>query len=527
MADSEIAKTNNAAGGITQIPGVRQLVTLVAIAASVAIGVVVVLWSQEPSYRPLRGVPDLAKRDVMTALDSMNIRYRMDSGTGVLMVPSDAYQQIVANLQGDQLIGGGQLDLNGIYSEKTFGTSQFEEIARHQIALQNDIAETIMRIRVVQNAKVMLALPERSAFLRDKKKPEASVTVVVRPGSVLEAHQVQGIVHTVSAAVPGLETKSVTVMNQYGELLTTPNMTSEMAQTSTQFEYQQKMQNALSRQIESFLTPIMGGPGRVRAVVSAEIDFTQSEQTLESFDPSQDKIRSEEGERTVNSSPESALGPPGALTNQPPETGQPPAEDEQGDSGVTSRDYRKRNYELDKETRYTKNATGSITRLSIALLIDHKPTTGEDGETTHVPLTDEELQEVTELAKNAVGFDEARGDTLFVSNQAFVVPPPMEPPEPTPIWKQAWVMDIGKQVLSAIVLLGLGFGLLKPLLNRLTEPGQWQSLPAAGGVTSVKADDLPANAPYQEPDPLQLAKNLTQQDPKRVAQVVKDWVADE
>lgn len=529
MADTSAITVAQRPAGLANIPGLRQLGILVGIATSVAIGVVVVLWSQEPSYRALKTVPAAERVDVIAALESLNIKYRMDGSTGMLMVPSDSYQQVMANLQSVNLAGGSLLDFDTMYGNEGLGTSQFEETAKHQIATQNRIAKTLMTIRVIQNAQVMLALPERSAFLRDRKKPQASITVVVRPGAVLEAHQVQGIVHTVAASVPGLETKSVTVMNQHGELLTSPHMNNEMAQTATQYDYQQKLQDRLGERVENILMPMMGAPGRVRAVVAAELDFTQSEQTLETFDPSPDKIRGEKVERTVNSPESNAIGVPGALSNQPATTpAQEEGQDQEAVKTVSTKDYSLRNYELDKETTYTKNATGVVTRLSVALLLDHKPKASDSGATELLPLTQEEIERVSELAKKAVGFNEARGDTFFVTNEAFPPPPTFEAPDAQPIWTQAWAINIGKQLLAAVVLLGLGFGLLRPLLKNLTEVPQWQAVPSATGMTGISApDSLGPNAVIDDVDPVTLAKNLAHQDPKRVAQVVKDWVTDE
>ncbi|MEM7280101.1 MAG: flagellar basal-body MS-ring/collar protein FliF [Pseudomonadota bacterium] len=524
MAETEVV---NVAGQtrLWDIPGVRQLAILIGIAAAVAAGVNVVLWSQDPSFKPLREVSETDRLEVINSLESLNIRYRVDSGNGMIMVPADQYQQVAASLQSDGLMGAASLSMDGIYQEKGFGTSQFEELARHQVALQNKIAETIMTVRVIQNARVMLALPERSPFLRDRKKPQASVTVVVRPGAVLEPHQVQGIIHTVASAVPGLETSAVSVMNQFGELLTTSSQSMHMDQTTTEFEFQQKYQDRLVSKIEALLMPMMGGPGRVRAEVTAQMDFTQSERTTETFEPSQDdKIRSSIEERTVNSEGNPA-GVPGALTNQPPTT---PAEEvgEAENQSQSSSESSQRVYELDKAITNVKNSTGTLTRLSIALLLDHKPAVNaESGETEMVPLSEEEIQRASDLAKNAVGFDEARGDTFFVANAPFIPPPAMEPPPATPIWQQAWVLNIGKQVLAALVVLGLGFGLLKPLFNNLSQPPVLKTMTergAAPGLTGPGSQEEKV-----PPDPISFARSLSAQDPKRVAQVMKDWVADE
>ena len=522
MAETEVV---NVAGQtrLWDIPGVRQLAILIGIAAAVAAGVNVVLWSQDPSFKPLREVSEIDRLEVINSLDSLNVRYRIDSNSGMIMVPADQYQQVSASLQSDGLMGAASLSMDGIYQEKGFGTSQFEELARHQVALQNKIAETIMTVRIIQNARVMLALPERSPFLRDRKKPQASVTVVVRPGAVLEPHQVQGIIHTVASAVPGLETGAVSVMNQFGELLTTSSQSMHMDQTATEFEFQQKYQDRLVSKIEALLMPMMGGPGRVRAEVTAQMDFTQSERTTETFEPSQDKIRSSIEERTLNTEGNPA-GVPGALANQPPTT---PAQEVgvEENQNQSSSESSQRVYELDKAMTHVKNSTGTLTRLSIALLLDHKPVlNAESGETEMVALSEEEIQRASDLAKSAVGFDEARGDTFFVANAPFIPPPAIEPPASPPIWQQAWALNIGKQVLAALVVLGLGFGLLKPLFNNLSQPPVLRTVTEAGGASGLTG---PKAEEEQPPDPIALARSLSAQDPKRVAQVMKDWVADE
>ncbi|MCG6866377.1 MAG: flagellar M-ring protein FliF [Thiogranum sp.] len=543
------------AQGFQSLPAFRQIGLMMGLAASVALGVAVVLWSQNPNYTVLYA--NLGSKDagqVVDALQKSGIQFKVDEATGAVMVESSKLQHARMELAKDGLPEGNAMGFELLEKEQGFGTSQFIETARFQRALEGELGRTIATLRNVDTARIHLAIPKRSVFLRDRSEPTASVMVDLYSGRSLDEEQVAAIVHLVSSSVPHLKPENVTVVDQGGKLLSNGAADKGMAQTSTQFAYNRKLEMNYADRIRQLLEPIVGA-GRVRASVNAELDFTVTERTQESFNPDLPALRSEQVSEDHSARSDVASGVPGALSNQPPEGAQlqqpgDPAARDNAAPGVPQNSSKRsvRNYELDKTVSHTKLASGTVRRLSIAVVIDNKRALDANDEPLGKPWTAEDLERFTTLTKEAVGFNAARGDTLNIINSSFVPPPQVEAvPEPS-LMEQPWVWDVAKQAVGALGVLILIFGVLKPIMRSLAEKGahaiaQTNAMVPAGatagahgggaggdqlslsGGSSQQAQLEGPRAGYEQN--LDTAKSVVREDPKRVAQVVKNWVGED
>jgi len=541
--------------GFQRLPALRQLGLMIGLAASVALGVAVVLWSQKPSYTVLYG--NLSSKDageVIEALQKSGIKFEVDQSNGAVMVPGSELHNARMQLAKEGLPEGNAMGFEMLQKEQGFGTSQFIETARFQRALEGELSRTIATLRNVDSARVHLAIPKRSVFLRDRAEPTASVMVDLYSGRSLDDEQIAAIVHLVSSSVPHLAPENVTVVDQRGNLLSSGETNNGLGHTSGQFSYKSKLELNYSDRIRELLEPIVGA-GRVRATVNADLDFTVTERTQETYNPDLPALRSEQVSEDRSTDAAGPSGVPGALSNQPPEAGvlrDPNAARAAADGTASAvpRNSSKRsvrNYELDKTISHTKLATGNIRRLSIAVVIDNKQELTDAGELVSKPWADDELTRFTTLVKEAVGFEIQRGDSVNVINSSFVpLPEPEAVPEPS-LMEQPWIWDVAKQAVGALGLLIVVFGVLKPVMRSLAEKGA-QSMrsaalvPAAAGAADTGAgsgeDQLslsganPRQAQLQAPgmgyeQQLSTARGVVKEDPKRVAQVVKNWVAED
>jgi len=528
------------AQGFSGLPVLKQLGLMVALAASVALGVAVVMWSQEPSYTLLYG--NLSGTDSSQVLDSLqkaNIPYKVEEGSGAIMVASDQIHKARLKLAADGLPKGNGVGFELFDKEQSLGTSKFIERARYQHAIEIELARSISTMQSIRKARVHLAIPKKSVFIRKQGKPTASVVLDLYAGHKVQSKQVASIVHLVSSSVPGLMPESVTVVDQLGNLLSRVSKDDMMSATTGQFEYTRKLESIYRQRIEDLLSPIVG-PGRVRAQVFADIDFTSTEKTRESYNPDLPALRSEQVVKQTNGGT-TAAGVPGALSNQPPAGGTTAAPTGTSGGGKTSSSNSRttRNYELDKTISHTRSSVGSIRKISVAVLVDDLKKTGADGKVTSVPLNAAAIARLIGLVKKTVGFDQARGDSVNVINASFYVPEKQEAlPEPG-FMENPMVQNIIKQSLGGLVVLILIFAVLKPTLRNLTNSGGTNQQLATAGQVSVndlgddqvqissagnEGDQPFLAAPNQVDQQIATAKNLVQQDPARVAQVVKTWV---
>ncbi len=520
------------------LPVIRQLGLMIGLAASVAIGVAIVLWSQATDYSVMySNLTGQTAQHMAEVLDQYDIKYRLDPDSGVLMVESGKINDAKLKLAAADLANPQSSGFEMIEKDQGFGSSAFIQSARYQHAQEIELARTITSIGSVQSARVHLAIPKESAFVRNRRKPSASVMIKLVPGRKLEKGQVQAIINLVSASIPNMESSEVTLVDDKGRLLSSDNDDTDMALTTSQLDYTRKVERTYTQRIEDILSPLVGLNG-VRAQVNADIDFTRSESTSEVFNPDLPAIRSEQlvEEETKGSIMEG--GVPGALSNQPPAAGTAPEQATAEDGTPTpvqpskKRNRSTRNYELDKTISHTRRVPGSIRRLSIAVLLDVRTTTDEEGTVIPQPYSTEELNRFTSLVKEAVGFNTLRGDSVNVINAAFVAPVEFEVPE-QPLWEKNWFLTLMKQILGGLLVLLLFFGVLKPVMKNLSRvhvvsesTDEEEEDELAEDQLTIGADGQPARLPRPNSyeGNLTMARQMASQEPKRVALVVKNWI---
>jgi len=527
-------------------PIMKQVGFLLAIAASIVLGGYVLNWSQTPNYQVLfSGMQPIESSEVVAILQQSNIDYKLDPSTGALLVPTSKVQGLRLKLAAEGLPRSSSQGMEMLNEEQGFGTSQFVERARYQRAMEEELSRSISEIYSVHSARVHLATPKQSVFVRERKSPTASVIVNLYAGRNLDRGQVSAITHMVSSSVPNMASKDVTVVDQKGKLLTHGDREEGVAMSDSQMQYSQKLEQRYIRRIEDILSPIVGLDG-VRAQVVAEVDFTITEQTQERYNPDLAAVRSEQVQEDNRVGANGASGVPGALANQPPGGGVAPevAVSEEGVATTTqqagsSHKSSTRNFELDRTISHTRLAPGSVRRLSVAVLVDERHTLDTEGNVVSTPLTEGEMTRINALVMDAIGFNTARGDSLNIVNAPFVVPVSAEPLPELAIWQQAWVWDVAKQGLGALLVLFLVFGVIRPAfkdMNKVpvTEAGQTgadgmtpqQALAAGGGASTDDITKITTGSETMEAQ-MDNVRSLVQQDPALVAQVVKNWTASE
>jgi flagellar M-ring protein FliF len=554
----------------------KPILLLVGIAAAVAAGVTVVLWTRGPSYSLLYA--NIAAEDqsaVAQALDAAQIPYRIQPGSDAIEVASERVSEARMKLAGQGLpesSGGGFALMD---KDPGFGVSQFMENARYQHALETELARTIANLRPVEGARVHLAIPHQTAFVRDHHPGSASVFVQVKPGRRLEEGQVQAIVNLVASSVPEMEASQVTVVDQQGRLLSSPEGHDEFALREQQFDMVHRLEEDYTQRIEALLTPMIGA-GRVRAQVVAQMDMSVSEEAHEQYKPDSQIVRSEQVSEQSSRDGSSSGGVPGALTNQPPPAGvaqnppntapankaaadpnaanktpvaTPATQPVGGTPGVGGNDSSSsksttRNYEIDRTLAYTHQPAGKLKRLTVAVLVDNFRTTDKEGKVKETALTPQQIDRITQLVKDAVGFDEARGDNVNVVNASFTAdaPPADGELESPPIWESPMFLNIAKLLGGVTVLLVLVLSVLRPMIRSLVGPQrqQVQLMPRTASGGPVPADQPASAAGANTPalpgadgkaialtheQQVAQARTLATQDAKRVAQVVRGWVA--
>ncbi|MBP0596979.1 flagellar M-ring protein FliF [Herbaspirillum sp. LeCh32-8] len=557
--------------GYARSPQGRRILLIVAAAATVALMIGIWMWSQKIEYRVL--FSNFNDRDggaIVASLQQMNVPYKYSEGGTAILVPENMVHDARLKLAAQGLPKGGNVGFELMENQK-LGISQFLEQVNFQRALEGELARSVQSLSSVQNARVHLALPKASVFVRDQQKPTASVILSLYPGRFLDQQQVSAIVHLVASSVPELSPKAVTIVDQNGNLLSD---TSKQAQTNTldptQLKYVQDMQQDIVKRVESIIAPIVGN-GNVRAEATADVDFSRTEQASEAYKPNQTQdtaaVRSKQSSE-ANSASSGTSGVPGALTNQPPApaTAQivnPAAANAPGQAGAAatpngaapapsssgnSRKDETVNYEVDKTVRYTQQPMGGVRRLTVAVVVNYKRTLDNTGKIVMRPLTEAERNQISDLVKEAMGYNKDRGDSLNVVNTQFSTD--LEPD--LPLWKQPGMIDlakeIGKYVLLAAVLLYLYFGVLRPIIWKLSgreererlakEKAEAEAAAAAAAVAAGFDPDDPDAIVNLSGEPemddraqykanLDTAKQWAKNDPKLVASIIKGWVNNE
>lgn len=542
------------------IPGLRQLLLLVGIAAAVAAGVSTYVWSQKPPMTALySNLEGKDSSDVAEALRAANIPFQLDPNNGAITVAGDKVYEARLKLAAAGLPKSTSMGFEMIQQEQGFGTSQFIESARYQHALETELGRTVSSLQWVHGARVHLALPKQSVFANGGSAASASVLVDLAAGRTLDSNQIASVVHLVASSVPNLSANNVTVIDQYGHLLSSSGDANDPArQAAVQFDQSRRLEADYVRRIEQLLMP-MTGSGRVSAQVVADMDFSEVEEATESYKPDSAMVRSEqlsEDVTRVAGAGSNAQGIPGATSNQAPTASQaqplnPPAalaaakgaaksnfaktttaSEVAAAAPVSENRNSTRNYEMDRTVSHVKRPGGTVRHLSVAVLVDNLPKSdGKDG-TKLVPLSKEEMTKVEDLVKQAVGFNAQRGDTLTVQNAPFASDP-IPAKEEIPIWKNQDLRDGGQRILGAIIVIILIFAVLRPAFKFLTEVSPADKVGAmlaenriqlaAPGVDMSASPDAPRVIPLYE-QKLAQARSAVTQDPKRVAQVIKTWV---
>lgn len=542
----------------------QKIMFMVGLAAIITVIVGAILWSRQPDWKVL--FSNLDEKDggaIVAVLEQQNIPYKFnDSGT--LMISSERVHEVRLKLATQGLPRGGMVGFELMENQK-FGTSQFAEQVNYQRGLEGELSRTIQSISAVQTARVHLAIPKPSVFVREEQKPTASVLLKLYPGRTLDNAQIAGITHLISSSVPQLPAANVTVLDQSGALLSQlKSKLTEAGLDPAQLKYVRATEDSVIKRINGILAPLLG-EDNYKVQVAADIDFSQTEQTAESYHPNNTpestSIRSQQDNETASIS-RAAGGVPGALTNQPPvpatapltqpatgnPAGQPAKPGETigkiNAAGVTAplnaagqpintSKNSTINYEVDKTIRHTKQAIGDIRRLSAAVVINHRKEVDKNGKSLSKPLPDAELKQINDLVREAMGFNKERGDTLSIANSPFTVSEKSE--IDTPIWKDpdniSRFLEIAKYLLLAGIVLFLYLKIIKPTLNTMfpnaLERGGSASVEgvagAVGGVTIAEdgEDNVTINHYAAK---VQKARDLSQADPKAVANIIKDWM---
>jgi flagellar M-ring protein FliF len=511
----------------------QRLLGMVGVALLIALLVGSWLWTRQPDYSVL--FANLAERDggeIVTVLQAQNIPYKFnDAGTAIL-VPSSVVHDTRLRLASQGLPKGGMVGFELMENQK-LGISQFAEQINYQRGLEGELSRSVQSIAAVRGARVHLAIPKQTAFLRDEQKPSASVLVAMHPGRVLEPSQIAGIVHLVSSSVPQLNPANVSVIDQDGNLISQKkDPLQEAGLDPGQLKYMREIEASYIKRIEEIVGTVVG-TSNVKARVTADIDFSHSDQVAETYRPNptpETAIRSQQTAETGSAVP-GAQGVPGALTNQPPAPATAPITTPNVQGGGTgtaggAQPFTKNatiNYEVDKTIRHTKGVPGGIRRLSAAVVVNNK--VDDKGKT--VPLTTAELKQITDLAREAMGFNQQRGDTLNVANASFS-PPEKEAIPDTPIWKDPEAVSIGKEAIKWLVIALIAWllwsRLIRPTLDRMAEANKPAPTMNEDGIMVLDGEPLPEDAQAAFERKRAEVRELAKQDPKLVAGVVKEWM---
>ena len=544
--------------GIGRLSIPRQAGVIVGLAATVALAVWVVLWTRSADMRPLYGsLEHLDSQGVITVLESNRIAYRIDEHSGMLLVEDGRYNEARlkladAGMPNDSAVGFEMLD-----KEQGIGTSQFMETARFRRSLEGELSRTISSITSVRGARVHLAIPERTVFVRDQRKPSASVLLEVVPGRTVDDAQVRAIGNLVASSVPDMALGGVTIVDQKGRLLSNFAEDREAALASKQLDFTRNLEDQMVARVQRILEPLVGA-GRFKAEVTADVDFTAVEQADEIYNPDLPAIRSEQRTDEQRLSGEAGGGIPGALSNQPPvngsapETVTPPAGGPASAAGSTVspagaagsapgnvRSQSMRNYELDRTLSYTRHQVGKLRRLSVAVVLDDRQSVNaESGERKNSPWDAATMERVTTLVRDAVGYDAKRGDSVNVINAAFFdLPVDDEALAPVPLWEQSWFWPALRLGMGALGILLLIFAVVRPVLRTLSSNArQMRALEERHRMErqvteSASRQDGGEDSPPMLPPPnrdhdrrMTAVQTLVESDAEKVAQVVRKWV---
>ncbi len=556
MAENNSA--SNLMQSLGQMSGQQKMGLIVAVAALIAVAVGLWLWGSPPAHRLLdRNRAARAGGAIIDSLQQMNVPYKFAEGGGALLVPSNQVHEVRLRLASQGLPKGGTVGFELMENQK-FGTSEFLEQVNYKRALEGELARSVQTLASVQTARIHLAIPKPTVFVKDQQSPGASVVLALYPGRTLDAGQVNAVIHLISSSVPNMPAKNVTVVDQSGTLLSAPSEGGNGVLDASQLKYVHEVEQDFSKRIEDMVAHLVGAKN-VRAQVTADIDFTQAEQTAETYKPNQPPNQAAVlSQQMLESSNPSGVQPgtgiPGALTNQPPVPATAPlttpapaapanaknaaaagaapaaAPVTAVQSTASTRKESTTNFQVDRTISHTKLPVGAIRRLSVAIVLNNHTVTDNAGKVSSRPLSESEKAQITTLVKDSVGFDEKRGDTLSLLNSPF--DEQKEVLTEVPLCKQPETLAMAKEGLKYVAIAGvtlfLLMGVIRPAFKNLTRvlatmPEPQISRNDALAMNNGGGGQAQYGASFESN--LGTAKQLAQQDPKIVASVVKEWVS--
>jgi flagellar M-ring protein FliF len=530
------------------LPGRTQLLAVLGAAGLMAVLAMLFFNARDADYRVL--FPNLSEKDggqVIERLTLLNVPYRFTEGSGTITVPAARVHELRMKLAAAGLPGNGSTGYE-LLDKNAFGQTQGQERMKMQRAIEGELTTTIQALESVQSARVHLALPNQNGFFREQQKPSASVVLTLHPGHTLDRNQIAGIVRVVSGSVPELSAKAVNVVDSTGALLSgSGDDESAQGLDSQQLQYRREVEAGHLKRILALLEPVVGRDN-VRASVSAEIDFAQVLQTAEAYRPNQGAdtkaaVREQRIDDSTQPGSGTPGGVPGATSNQPPVpatapingTAQPLQGAQGGATGNSARREAATRFEVDKTTTVTRNAAGGVRRLNAAVVVNHRVATDAKGKTTSTPLSDKEIEQLTALVQQGIGYNAERGDVVKIVNAPFRVETPPAAEE-LPLWKQPWLLDLLRSAAApmalALVALVIVLKLIRPALVAMLakpEPAPGSQLDEiVDGEVPIKppisASALRALQAPQTNERLEAARAMAKANPAAVAHIVRGWV---
>lgn len=541
------------AGRLTLLPLKQKLLLATGLALLVGAVLATTLWANQGDYRPLHpGMSDKDAGEVVAQLSSWNTPYRFD-GAGNVLVPAGQYHELKKKLAQANLPKGGSSASDGfdLMDKTSIGQTQFSERVNYQRSLQNALATQFAKMVGVVDARVFLQMPQQTGFFREQVKPSASVVLTLRNGYALDRSQIAGITSTVANSVATMNPRDVSVLDQTGALLSESSTDLTSGLDGQQLRYKRQIEADYNKRIFDLLEPVVGRDN-LRSTVSADMDFSQVESTAEEYRPNQGAnanatVRSSQTSESGSANPAQPTGVPGAASNQPPvpatapvNAASSPLQTANGGSGsANSRREQVTNYEVDKTVRVTRNAVGTVKRLTAAIVVNHRTTTDAKGKSTTAALPQAELDRLTELVKEAIGSNADRGDSVKLVTAPFIVDK-SEPVE-EPLWKQPWLIDFARSAIVPLAFVAIAliatFGMVRPAIRAAAPPAPPEPEEAPpqkldetvsdevvllGGGDGIPRLEAPIHS-----EKLLRARGLARENPVAVANIVRDWMTGE
>ncbi|WP_426163747.1 flagellar basal-body MS-ring/collar protein FliF [Pseudoduganella sp. R-34] len=548
-----------------QTPMGKMVIRGAAVAGVLALILILWMWNKEPDYKVLfANYTDKDGGAITAALDQMQVKYKLAEGGQAILVPAEQVHNVRLRLAQQGLPKGGNVGFEVMENQK-LGVSQFLEQVNYQRALEGELARSIQSIGAVESARVHLALPKPSVFVRDQQKPTASVILQLHANRMIDPAQVSAIVHLVASSVPELSPANVTVVDQAGNLVSDINKNGNAANNAknldaSQLKYVQEMQKQVIKQVESIITPIVG-EGNVRAEAVADVDFSAIEQAAETYKPNSppaaSAIRSQQSSETSGNANANPGGVPGALSNQPPGvataplTTTPPgaagAPGQPGTGAATaaagpSHKESTTNYEVDKTVRYEQKAMAGLKRMTVGVVVNYRRTIDKNGKVVVKPLSADEMAKINSLVKEAMGYNQDRGDSVSVANAPFDGVD-REPEAPLEWWRDPANLPLAKELakflITALILLYILLRIVRPMMrpvfkkiDQINEPEPEPEPepivepvgPTPEELLAEEIAKMEENTARTYRDNLALAKKLAAEDPRIVANVIKEWI---